>query len=74
MRYKAAYCLSELLCPLCYQWVPFQMVKPLQDKKPYAVLSEFTTSSNGESSAPIESETSMVLQNDVLKQDMNDTS
>ncbi|KAJ0263789.1 Arginyl-tRNA--protein transferase 2 [Hirschfeldia incana] len=42
MRYKAAYRPSELLCPLRYQWVPFEVAKPLLDKKPYSVLSDFT--------------------------------
>ncbi|XP_009146742.1 arginyl-tRNA--protein transferase 2 [Brassica rapa] len=45
MRYKAAYRPSELLCPLRYQWVPFEVAKPLLDKKPYSVLSDFTKAS-----------------------------
>ncbi|XP_056842094.1 arginyl-tRNA--protein transferase 2 isoform X2 [Raphanus sativus] len=55
MRYKAAYRPSELLCPLRYQWVPFEVAKPLLDKKPYAVLSDFTKASL--SPAPQASET-----------------
>ncbi|MCD9560246.1 hypothetical protein HAX54_018767 [Datura stramonium] len=47
MRYKAAYRPSELLCPLRYQWVPFDVAKPLLDRKPYMVLSDFATQ-NGE--------------------------
>ncbi|ERN09771.1 hypothetical protein AMTR_s00029p00239110 [Amborella trichopoda] len=43
MRYKAAYCPSELLCPLRYGWVPFHIAKPLLDKKPYVVLSDYKT-------------------------------
>ncbi|KAF8082578.1 hypothetical protein N665_0819s0017 [Sinapis alba] len=45
MRYKAAYRPSELLCPLRYQWVPFEVAKPLLDKKPYSVLSDLTKAS-----------------------------
>lgn len=40
MRYKAAYRPSELLCPLRYLWVSFDIAKPLLDRKPYVVLSE----------------------------------
>ncbi|PHU13920.1 Arginyl-tRNA--protein transferase 2 [Capsicum chinense] len=45
MRYKAAYRPSELLCPLRYQWVRFDVAKPLLDRKPYTVLSDFPTQS-----------------------------
>ncbi|KAL0743937.1 hypothetical protein Bca4012_085450 [Brassica carinata] len=55
MRYKAAYRPSELLCPLRYRWVPFEVAKPLLDKKPYSVLSDFTKASL--SPAPQASET-----------------
>ncbi|KAF2558353.1 hypothetical protein F2Q68_00017958 [Brassica cretica] len=55
MRYKAAYRPSELLCPLRFQWVPFEVAKPLLDKKPYSVLSDFTKASL--SPAPQASET-----------------
>ncbi|CAF2102137.1 hypothetical protein HID58_019755 [Brassica napus] len=55
MRYKAAYRPSELLCPLRYQWVPFEVAKPLLDKKRYSVLSDFTKASL--SPAPQASET-----------------
>ncbi|XP_060217950.1 arginyl-tRNA--protein transferase 1-like [Lycium barbarum] len=47
MRYKAAYRPSELLCLLRYQWVPFDVAKPLLDRKRYIVLSDFATQ-NGE--------------------------
>lgn len=43
MRYKAAYLPSELLCPLRYLWVPFDIARPLLDKKSYVVLSDFAT-------------------------------
>lgn len=42
MRYKAAYRPSELLCPLRYEWVSFDIAKPLLDRKSYVVLSDFT--------------------------------
>lgn len=51
MRYKAAYRPSELLCPLRYQWVPFDIARPLLDRKPYVVLSD-SFLQNGESSLP----------------------
>ncbi|XP_048139882.1 arginyl-tRNA--protein transferase 2 isoform X2 [Rhodamnia argentea] len=41
MRYKAAYHPSELLCPLRYQWVPFNVAKPLLDRSKYVVLSDY---------------------------------
>ncbi|RAL36928.1 unnamed protein product [Cuscuta campestris] len=47
MRYKAAYRPSELLCPLRYTWVPYEIVKPLLDRKPCAVLSDYTTQDGG---------------------------
>jgi arginine-tRNA-protein transferase len=40
MRYKAAYRPSELLCPLRYEWVPFDIAKPLLDRKKYVILSD----------------------------------
>lgn len=43
MRYKAAYNPSELLCPVRYQWIPFQVSKPLLDRKPYVCLSDYPT-------------------------------
>ncbi|XP_042482349.1 arginyl-tRNA--protein transferase 2 isoform X2 [Macadamia integrifolia] len=49
MRYKAGYRPAELLCPLRYRWVPFDIARPLLDKKPYVVLSNFGTTQNNES-------------------------
>ncbi|GKA41400.1 acyl-CoA N-acyltransferase, partial [Tanacetum coccineum] len=43
MRYKAEYSPSELLCPLRYQWVSFDIAERLLDKKSYVVLSDFAT-------------------------------
>ncbi|XP_043712035.1 arginyl-tRNA--protein transferase 2-like [Telopea speciosissima] len=48
MRYKAGYRPAELLCPLRYQWVPFDIASPLLDKKSYVVLSDFGTTQNHE--------------------------
>ncbi|CAL5203079.1 unnamed protein product [Lathyrus oleraceus] len=50
MRYKAAYRPSELLCPLRYQWVSFDIARPLLDRKRYVVLSDASILPNGESS------------------------
>ncbi|GMH04206.1 hypothetical protein Nepgr_006045 [Nepenthes gracilis] len=61
MRYKAAYCPSELLCPLRYQWVPFNVAKHLFDRTKYVVLSDFSSSQNGESSLLQEPENPMDL-------------
>ncbi|XP_014495816.1 arginyl-tRNA--protein transferase 1 [Vigna radiata var. radiata] len=52
MRYKAAYRPSELLCPLRYQWVPFDVARPLLDRRAYVVLSDASISQKGESSLP----------------------
>ncbi|KAI4370549.1 hypothetical protein MLD38_018894 [Melastoma candidum] len=41
MRYKASYRPSELLCPQRYQWVFFDIVKTLLDRKKYVVLSDY---------------------------------
>ncbi|KAK3407888.1 hypothetical protein EUGRSUZ_J00228 [Eucalyptus grandis] len=41
MRYKAAYWPSELLCPLRYSWVPFNVAKPQLDERKYVVLSDY---------------------------------
>ncbi|KAJ0266332.1 Arginyl-tRNA--protein transferase 1 [Hirschfeldia incana] len=56
MRYKAAYRPSELLCPLRFQWVPFEVARPLLDKKPYVILSDIKESPNNCSSLPHASE------------------
>lgn len=50
MRYKAAYRPSELLCPLRYEWVPFDIAKPLLDEKPYVILSDYLTLKDWETS------------------------
>ncbi|ESQ40481.1 hypothetical protein EUTSA_v10013820mg [Eutrema salsugineum] len=57
MRYKAAYRPSELLCPLRFRWVPFEVARPLLDKKPYVILSDITNSQNQCSLLPHASET-----------------
>ncbi|KAL3523964.1 hypothetical protein ACH5RR_016798 [Cinchona calisaya] len=62
MRYKAAYRPSELLCPLRYQWIPFDIAKPLLDRKRYVVLSDFASLRNGEPLPPA------VLQNHMEEQ------
>ncbi|KAH7286806.1 hypothetical protein KP509_32G023400 [Ceratopteris richardii] len=41
MRYKAAYRPSELLCPVTFQWVPFEIAEPLFDRQPYICLSNY---------------------------------
>lgn len=72
MRYKAAYRPSELLCPLRYEWVPFEIAKPLLDRKRYAVLTDSSILQNGESSPPHVSDSLVELQHDDLVQDSND--
>ncbi|XP_073017178.1 arginyl-tRNA--protein transferase 1-like isoform X1 [Primulina eburnea] len=52
MRYKAAYRPSELLCPLLYQWVPYDVVKPLLDRRKYVPLSDCSALQNEDSSLP----------------------
>ncbi|KAI3793213.1 hypothetical protein L1987_35828 [Smallanthus sonchifolius] len=52
MRYKAAYRPSELLCPLRYEWVSFDIAKRLLDRKPYVVLSDFAILQNEASFLP----------------------
>ncbi|KAL6581198.1 hypothetical protein OROMI_007121 [Orobanche minor] len=56
MRYKAAYRPSELLCPLRFQWVPYDIAKPLLDRRKYVVLSDHATLEN-EVSLPLDSQT-----------------
>ncbi|KAJ8528433.1 hypothetical protein K7X08_022125 [Anisodus acutangulus] len=53
MQYKAAYRPSELLCPLRYQWVPYDAARALLDRESYMVLSDFSTQ-NGESPSFLE--------------------
>lgn len=73
MRYKAAYRPSELLCPLRYQWVPFDIARPLLDRKPYVVLSDFSNLENGESSLPQITDDVMGRElDDVGQEDAND--
>lgn len=73
MRYKAAYRPSELLCPLRYQWIPFDIARPLLDRKPYVVLSDYALTQNGDSSLPVVSESSMELKlDDIVEEDSND--
>ncbi|XP_021303425.1 arginyl-tRNA--protein transferase 2 isoform X2 [Sorghum bicolor] len=43
MRYKAAYRPSELLCPVRYEWVPYDLAKPLLDTSQYSILSDYAT-------------------------------
>ncbi|KAF8779354.1 hypothetical protein HU200_002619 [Digitaria exilis] len=43
MRYKAAYRPSELLCPVRYEWVRYDLAKPLLDKSQYSILSDYAT-------------------------------
>ncbi|XP_058787585.1 arginyl-tRNA--protein transferase 2-like [Vicia villosa] len=75
MRYKAAYRPSELLCPLRYQWVSFDIARPLLDRKRYVVLSDASILPNGESS-PLqvtEVQDSMLIQlDDNGQEDAND--
>lgn len=71
MRYKAAYRPSQLLCPLRYQWVPYDIARPLLDRKPYVVLSDFASLQN--ESSPRVSENVMGSQHDDIGQgDSND--
>ncbi|KAL8462967.1 hypothetical protein ACS0TY_033026 [Phlomoides rotata] len=55
MRYKAAYQPSELLCPLRYQWVLYNIAKPFLDRRKYVVLSDCSTLQNGEPSTLVDS-------------------
>ncbi|CAJ2644035.1 unnamed protein product [Trifolium pratense] len=75
MRYKAAYRPSELLCPLRYQWVSFDIARPLLDRKRYVVLSDASILQNGESS-PLqvsEDQDAMLIQlDDSGQEDAND--
>ncbi|XP_044508722.1 arginyl-tRNA--protein transferase 2-like isoform X1 [Mangifera indica] len=62
MRYKAAYRPSELLCPLRYQWVPYDVV-----------LSDFASLQNQEASSPSVSANATELQHhDIGQADSND--
>ncbi|KAJ3684682.1 hypothetical protein LUZ61_013846 [Rhynchospora tenuis] len=46
MQYKAAYRPSELLCPLRFEWVPYDIAKPLLDRSKYVILSDIKTTLN----------------------------
>ncbi|XP_073293113.1 arginyl-tRNA--protein transferase 1-like isoform X2 [Primulina huaijiensis] len=52
MRYKAAYRPSELLCPLRYQWVPYDVAKQLLDRRNYVSFSDFSALQNEDSLLP----------------------
>ncbi|XP_038722865.1 arginyl-tRNA--protein transferase 1-like isoform X2 [Tripterygium wilfordii] len=72
MRYKAAYRPSELLCPLRYQWVPFDIARPMLDRKAYVILSDFTNSANSESTPIPASENGMESQHDIVRDNSDD--
>ncbi|KAG9453977.1 hypothetical protein H6P81_006881 [Aristolochia fimbriata] len=74
MRYKAAYRPSELLCPIRYQWVPFDIVKPLLDKKPYVILSDFMRPANGRLSELVQEDSSANSSVDQEVLDMSESS
>ncbi|CAH8389714.1 unnamed protein product [Eruca vesicaria subsp. sativa] len=68
MRYKAAYRPSELLCPLRFQWVPYDVARPLLDKKPYVILSDIKESQSQCSSQPHASETLGTSEHEEMEQ------
>ncbi|KAJ8764118.1 hypothetical protein K2173_005024 [Erythroxylum novogranatense] len=72
MRYKAAYRPSELLCPLRYQWVSFEIARPLLDRKPYVVLSDSSLLQNGESFLHVPENEVGELHNDNGDENRND--
>ncbi|XP_024020499.1 arginyl-tRNA--protein transferase 1 isoform X2 [Morus notabilis] len=73
MRYKATYRPSELLCPLRYQWVSFDVTRPFLDRKAYVVLSDCALLQDGESSDPNASEQAMEVEhNDISFEGSND--
>lgn len=72
MRYKAAYRPSELLCPLRYQWVPFDIARPLLDRQPYVVLSDFAVLQNGESTPHVPENLMEMQHNGLNEEDAND--
>ncbi|XP_042029367.1 arginyl-tRNA--protein transferase 2-like [Salvia splendens] len=72
MRYKAAYRPSELLCPLRYEWVPYDIAKPLLDRKKYVVLSDHATLQNEDSSPLKVSDEHMEEQQNELDQETTD--
>lgn len=54
------------------RWIPFHIARPLLDRKPYVVLSDFATSKNGESSPPHVSEDFTEMQRYDIHQDTNE--
>ncbi|XP_022549396.2 arginyl-tRNA--protein transferase 1 isoform X1 [Brassica napus] len=68
MRYKAAYRPSELLCPLRFKWVPFEVARPLLDKKRYVILSDIKESQNQCSLVPHASETLATSEHEDMEQ------
>ncbi|KAJ3684683.1 hypothetical protein LUZ61_013847 [Rhynchospora tenuis] len=46
MRYKTSFRPSELLCPLRFEWVPYDKAKPLLDRSKYVILSDIKTTLN----------------------------
>ncbi|CAN7069478.1 hypothetical protein IGI04_041915 [Brassica rapa subsp. trilocularis] len=68
MRYKAAYRPSELLCPLRFKWVPFEVARPLLDKKRYVILSDIKESQNQCSLLPHASETLATSEHEDMEQ------
>ncbi|RID42785.1 hypothetical protein BRARA_J02645 [Brassica rapa] len=68
MRYKAAYRPSELLCPLRFKWVPFEVSRPLLDKKRYVILSDIKESQNQCSLLPHASETLATSEHEEMEQ------
>lgn len=57
---------------MIYRWVPFDIAKPLLDKKAYVVLSDSPILQNGESSLPQPTEDVMERQTDNDQEDAND--
>ncbi|XP_050210613.1 arginyl-tRNA--protein transferase 1-like isoform X2 [Mercurialis annua] len=72
MRYKAAYHPSELLCPLRYQWVSFDVARPLLDRKPYVILSDYSLLQDAEPLPPHASEKAEVQHDDSGDEYSND--
>ena len=54
------------------RWIPFDIARPLLDRKPYVVLSDFATLQNGESSPSQVCENVVEVQHDGICQDTND--
>ena len=54
------------------RWISFDIARPLLDKKPYVVLSDFANLQNGELSPPDVSDNVKEVQYDDIHQDSND--